>query len=914
MVLSVKVGSFTTATTAGTQTITGVGFTPKAVFLWYTAMSTTPLESDGQITWGFSTGSSNSYSGGVASYSAQTTSETCRISGTNVVQMVQFDQSAINTATLSSFNSDGFVVNWTTAFSSGFTCHYICIGGADLSNAKAITWNGQTGTGNQTVTGVGFQPDLVLNFGIEDIPMSTSGTTDSLLFGAADYQGNQWCHYSYDRTSENPSVTGRIQATDGFIIGTGLTTALTYKASLSSFNSDGFVVNWSKTDSTARAFATLCLKGGGYTVGSWAKTTGSNGSIDTVTPAQVTPQAVMLFNDSNTVTTSHTTGARLFIGASDGSSHQCGGRTCKNNVSPTVDAKGNETAHAIDVSNADSTSTIDAYCTLGTFAAQQFEATWTTNNAVATQILYIAIGARNYTGSLTTIVVNANIVALGVGADCNVAALTTNTVNGTQPSIGTIRADCNVASLTSIVGNANMVTPTLRADCILAALTSTSATANSLSPSLEVDHTNTPTTIVVNANNGSVTMRGDYAPSLSSIVANTNVVGLTPHADMNLSVSTLSEYANAGAMQIAQEDQNITLTTVSGAIAADTVAPTLTIDYSGSVDVPSSQVNAVTPNCFSGYAQALTPVSTTVNMGVVAMRGDCNPTPDAIAVLANVVTPSTVINATTTVSSVLANAYAVALSSAGDWDGTIVSAPVAVNPKNPNLRLDYLGGVTSAVTNANAGSVTMTGAYAATINTPSAFAYVVECSVTYGGVISLSAIGVLANPVAPSVAYDTKLSVSSVSALVNAIGILFGEVEQVLLSTLRVNAACGTTSLEVDYAGSMDVPTVFAEPVEAAAKYGWILETIGVWAWPGELDISQCDQNLTLDPFTGAVAVAVQMVFGEGLWITLEIISVLAKTGRASAPIIVIRVFFRIHTDFPFPSVLKGTYKGIPIN
>ena len=913
MVLSVKVGSFTTATTAGTQTITGVGFTPKAVFLWYTAMSTTPLASDGQITWGFSTGSSNSYSGGVASYSAQTTSETCRISGTNVVQMVQFDQSAINTATLSSFNSDGFVVNWTTAFSSGFTCHYICIGGADLSNAKAITWNGQTGTGNQTVTGVGFQPDLVLNFGIEDIPMSTSGTSDSLLFGAADYQGNQWCHYSYDRTSHNPSVTGRIQATDGFIIGTGLTTALTYKASLSSFNSDGFVVNWSKTDSTARSFATLCLKGGGYTVGSWAKTTGSNGSIDTVTPAQVTPQAVMLFNDSNTVTTSHTTGARLFIGASDGSSHQCGGRTCKNNVSPTVDAKGNETAHAIDVSNADSTSTIDAYCTLGTFAAQQFEATWTTNNAVATQILYIAIGARNYTGSLTTIVVTANIGALGVGADCNVAALTTNTVNGTQPSIGTIRADCNVASLTSIVGNANMVTPTLRADCILAALTSTSATANSLSPSLEVDHTNTPTTIVVNANNGSVTMRGDYAPSLSSIVANTNVVPLTLNADMNLSVSTISELANAGVMAIAQEDENITLTTISGAIAADTGLLVLEIDYSGSLDVPLAQVNAVTPTIFCGYVQTLTTVSATVNEGVVAMRGDYGATPDAIAVLANVVAPSTVINATTTVSSAIVNANTVAPMMSGDWSTSLNSALCAVNPGSASLKVDYAGGVTSVAAVVNAGSAAMTGAYAASLSPSSALANMSECSVTYGGVIPLSTLSVSVNPVAPAVAYDTNLSVNPVAALVNAVGVLFGEVEQILLSSLHVNAASGATSLEVDYTGAMSSIEVPVNIVEATAIFGFFLETVSAQAWPGFLDVTQCDQNLSIDTST-VLAQAIQVAWGAAIWVTLQVVSVMARAGRACCPIIVIRVFFRIHTDFPFPSVLKGTYKGVPIN
>jgi len=238
---------------------------------------------------------------------------------------------------------------------------------------------------------------LVLLIGNEDT--NTSGITGGYFnsIGAFDKSGNQWVRSVYSINGAKPSETGTIQSTTHCIIGTAAATVVQYAAHFTSMDTNGFTLTYDTTPPGAFYYAALCIKGGGYNVGSWNKTTGANGSVDTVSvTAGLTPSAVLLSTDSQVASDANRRfNTRYAIGAGDGTNNVCCGGTSQNNHTNTVTNQYNST-NALIVSNNDG-EVSEAAATLGTFASGSFKATWTLNNAVAVQVCYIAMGAAGWT-------------------------------------------------------------------------------------------------------------------------------------------------------------------------------------------------------------------------------------------------------------------------------------------------------------------------------------------------------------------------------------------------------------------------------------------------------------------------------------------------------------------------------------
>src|SRR5687768_3642516 len=164
MALLTKVGAFTVTNTLSNQPITGVGFQPKAVIFWSVYRSADDAWSTSSIAMiGMSTGPSNSYS--VAAIGLQ------QGGGTNTASRIAAKALTFDTggggieaeADLISFDSDGFTLDFTNATSGDIRIFYLALGGDDLTHAKVVNWAMPTTTGPKAVTGVGFQPDLILN-------------------------------------------------------------------------------------------------------------------------------------------------------------------------------------------------------------------------------------------------------------------------------------------------------------------------------------------------------------------------------------------------------------------------------------------------------------------------------------------------------------------------------------------------------------------------------------------------------------------------------------------------------------------------------------------------------------------------------------------------------------------------------
>src|SRR5678815_4287480 len=83
-----------------------------------------------------------------------------------------------------SMDSDGFTINWAGA--SQMKVQYLALGGTGLTNYKTGVASAKTTTGNQSYTGVGFQPTALLvfagKFSTSPLDQSTNG---SGLFGFA---------------------------------------------------------------------------------------------------------------------------------------------------------------------------------------------------------------------------------------------------------------------------------------------------------------------------------------------------------------------------------------------------------------------------------------------------------------------------------------------------------------------------------------------------------------------------------------------------------------------------------------------------------------------------------------------------------------------------------------------------------
>jgi len=398
------VGS-TAVTNTATQTFTGVGFQPTAIIFWLTQQTAAGWSSAGaKDSIGFAaynTAKSAIQQGtvsvaGIGATAAPTAYEYRRWTSSACITILQYDGTSLGQGALTSFNSDGFVITWTTQPPNAYVLNYLCLGGTDITGAGVLPWQEQGGTGAQSITGLGFQPNFLFNIGTGDPTASPSTNVHSVLSIGATDGTNQWASYGYSLQSHNPTATGRVQITSACIVDTGGSQSIVKSASFNAWLSDGFKLTWNTNNATQYYHISLCLAGPACQVGAWNKSTLAAPTNDTTSVASVPfPQAAFFFTDSNIASASPTTGMRNMFGAVSGNSidYAAVGISEKNNVATTVDARYLYPNASIIVSNSDSTTTPDAVGALNAFGAGEFSTTWTTNNAVATQICYIVFGS-----------------------------------------------------------------------------------------------------------------------------------------------------------------------------------------------------------------------------------------------------------------------------------------------------------------------------------------------------------------------------------------------------------------------------------------------------------------------------------------------------------------------------------------
>ncbi len=271
--LEVGSGSFNWGTGAGNLAVTGVGFQPQAVlFLW--------SKNDGyNAPYNFGANSGSSFGFGAAMGAAS--GESWAHYSYPFAQIFEHDVAAIvannNTGvaasrmTLVSMDSDGFTVHFSGA-DSGETSStpprllgWLAL--RDDGGGFSVGYDTQkTSTGTKATTGAGFQPESVI--------LSHANVAAAGVASAPNFWPNPgpWCVGMSDGTTDASVLNGEILRDgahgDRRMNASAIQWAvpnqtIVAEATVSSLDSDGFTLNYSTADGTARPFGWIAIKTSG---------------------------------------------------------------------------------------------------------------------------------------------------------------------------------------------------------------------------------------------------------------------------------------------------------------------------------------------------------------------------------------------------------------------------------------------------------------------------------------------------------------------------------------------------------------------------------------------------------------------------------------------------------------------------
>lgn len=381
MSVSAFKGTFNCPSSTGSQSVSGVGFQPSAIIFWTSGATTGGFTAGIDICVGFAGGSAASAVGGRDTDNSVTTSSNSRIGSSAIY-------TAGLTAGFTSMDSDGFTLNWT-AVTSGTIIHFLALGGASITHAKAGVLNVSSGTGSKAFTGVGFQPDFIIlndpNLPQGALPQSAANMAGSMVFATSAASGG--IAFS-TQSGQNPSTVSSYEISTALPLFSWNTGVLA-QATLTSFDSDGFTLNYTTNGIGNHQMAYLAIAGGSFAIGAETQNTSTGTKAKTGIGFQ---PAAVLFAGTNRASSSSndTTQMKVSVGATDGTNQGCAWFSATDNVSPSDANVYTTSSHTL--VHATNSSTVNAIADVSTLDSDGFTLDWTTADATAREVIYVAFG------------------------------------------------------------------------------------------------------------------------------------------------------------------------------------------------------------------------------------------------------------------------------------------------------------------------------------------------------------------------------------------------------------------------------------------------------------------------------------------------------------------------------------------
>lgn len=301
MSLFYKVGNFQLNTGAGNQTISGVGFQPKALLFFHNpdTVSTTTIVANNYGMVGMTDGT-NQYSHWWFGINGSALEDAGFVQTSSFCIIGAQNESSVYGATIVSMNSDGFTINIENPDAlpaDTFSVGYVALGGSELS-AKVGNFAMNTGTGSQAVTGVGFQPTALIGATLGNAAAfyTTGNANDGASmpsFGMSDGTNNGCIGGWLRDTGVSVTVRGRVTRNNAFLATISSSTTYNFVCSVSSFDADGFTLNVSDAG-TAGKVGYLALSGVDCSVGTFITPNATTGNFTPITGLAFTPRALIV--------------------------------------------------------------------------------------------------------------------------------------------------------------------------------------------------------------------------------------------------------------------------------------------------------------------------------------------------------------------------------------------------------------------------------------------------------------------------------------------------------------------------------------------------------------------------------------------------------------------------------------------
>lgn len=377
----VKVGSFVNrGAGTGPQSITGVGFQPKGLILWSELVGTV----DGFQPWRWSVfgmaGGGATFGGSATENQTANPSQAKTVYGTPILNGISVFGILEVVATLTSFDADGFTLNWTAnAFPSGCTIMYVAFGGTAVS-CKALQFSGPTGA-TQAVTGIGFQPSLL--FGNCNLANDALNATEHFGWAIA---GQHSSLYGNARGGLTPSDTFA-QLRDALLLGVNVATgATTDLATVQSYDADGFTLAWGVNSGVPKVCTVLAVAGLRVDAGTLTKPLAP--ATQSIASTLGRPRACMFLSANAPANTGKISEVRLSRGAFDATNNVSTWTASRTGTAAQASYRRGDATKGLILAEQPSTAT---GILTGSLTATGVDLTWSTADAVAREFRYLLL-------------------------------------------------------------------------------------------------------------------------------------------------------------------------------------------------------------------------------------------------------------------------------------------------------------------------------------------------------------------------------------------------------------------------------------------------------------------------------------------------------------------------------------------
>lgn len=367
---------------------------------------------------------------------------------------------------------------------------------------KTGSWTSRTTTGTDVITGVGFQPKIILFFSTADFAADDTFAADyNFRFGVATdtTAANQAAMASYSQ-----DATGGVSNSDRLWYSSGpllreVGSSATVQGAVSAIGSDGFTVNWTLADGSTHRIYYICIGGTDITnVKSGTLTTPTaTGSVAYTQPG-FKPDFLLLWGNESTTASPAIPGATIGLGYATSSTSQVSQSTASSSSVSTRDtARYQRSDNVICFVELDSDS-VNAGAFGGGLTSMDtngFTCNWTTSATAgrSKSFGYLAVKGGNWkVGSGTSKTSTGTQAYTGVGFQpsgvifssvCNSSSTAINANNRISFGGGSSSSDNRCVFAGDADGGTNSVTATIQksAKCISViteAATHTSSTVN----------------------------------------------------------------------------------------------------------------------------------------------------------------------------------------------------------------------------------------------------------------------------------------------------------------------------------------------------------------------------------------------------------------------------------------------------